>query len=351
MKILATLKPEKYRNISCDLYGTLAEIDWDAKTALRSLKIPTASFQDDTAFMTPILSGLCLIGRRVLVAAWNFIVEIDYDSFQVVNAVSWPPMADLHGMTTDGNDLWVASAAIDAVLCLDANDLHLKWRWGPDEPILYQDRLSTNSNVQSLIANLPLGRIPIPRLSRTWRTLFGQSNDRRFIEREYRYVHKSKTSYHYHHLNGVCFHEGYLYITTKGWNKDEDKSAVIRLDPETRQAEFFVPPGGFRSMHDGVFVDGVFYVTEAKADSVAWREPDGSIISRQVEPLGYFVRGLCYTGSSFLVGFSTWRGSNLPAQIVEYDLEFKHQLGIMDISMFYPEDKRTAVFSLALSPD
>jgi hypothetical protein len=347
MKILATLKPAKYKNIFCDLHGVLVEIDWDTKTVLRSLKIPMASFHDDTAFMTPVLSGLCLIGRRVLVAAWNFIAEIDYDTFQVVNAVSWPPMADLHGMTTDGNDVWVTSTAIDAVLCLDANNLHLKWRWGPDEPILYQDRLATSSIGQGLIARLPLVRIPIPWLSR----LSERSNDFHFIEREYRYIHKSKTSYHYHHLNGVCFHEGLLYITTKGWNRDESKSAVIRLEPQTRRAEFLVPPGGFRGMHDGGFVDGRFYVTEAFANSVAWREPDGSIISRQVEPLGYFVRGLCYTGSSLLIGFSTWRNTNLPAQIVEYDLEFEHQLGIMDISMFYPEDKGTAVFSLALSPE
>jgi hypothetical protein len=346
MKILATLKPERYKNIFCDLYGTLVEIDWDTKTVLRSLKIPMASFHEGAAFMTPRLSGLCLIGRRVLVAAWNFIVEIDYDTFQVVNAVSWPLMVDLHGMSTDGKTLWVASTAIDALLCLDANTLHLKWRWGPDEPILYQDRLTTNSSPSS-IAKLPLIGIPIPWLSR----LSERSNDFQFIEREYRYVHKSKTSYHYHHLNGVCFHEELLYITTKGWNRDENKSAVIRFDPQTRRAEFFVPPGGFRGMHDGVFVSGRFYATESGANSVAWREPDGSIISRQVEPSGYFVRGLCYTGSSFLVGFSTWRDSNLPAQIVEYDLELEHQLGIMDISLFYPEDKQTAVFALALSPE
>jgi hypothetical protein len=347
MKILATLKPAQYKGISCDLYGVLAEIDWDTKTVLRWLKIPTASFHDDIAFMTPVLSGLCLIGQRVLVAAWNFITEIDYDTFQVVNAVSWPYMVDLHGMSTDGNDVWVASTGIDALLCLDANKLHFKWRWGPDEPILYQDRLTTNNIDHGFVARLPLIGIPIPWLSHPSE----RSNAFQFIEKEYRYVHKTRTSYHYHHLNGVSFHEGFIYITTKGWNRDEGKSAVIKLDPQTRQAEFFVLPGGFRGMHDGGFVDGRFYATEAFANSVAWREPDGRIISRQVEPLGYFVRGLCYTGSSLLIGFSTWRNTGLPAQVVEYDLELEHQLSSMDISMFYPEAKQTAVFALALSPE
>jgi hypothetical protein len=344
MKILATLKPANYQNIHHDLHGILVEIDWDTKTVLRSLKIPMASFHDDTAFMTPTLSGLCLSGRRLFATAWNFIVEIDYDSFRVVNAVSWPPMADLHGTSTDGKDLWVASTAIDAVLCLDLDTLNLKWRWGPDEPILCRERLAANNDRKTAIAR-SLSRY-IPWLGRR----SDQFNALYFIEKEYRYVHKTKTSYHYHHLNGAYFHEGFLYVTTKGWNKDEGKSAVIKLDPHTRQAVFFVPPGGFHSMHDAVFVDDHLYVTEAWTNSVAWREPDGSIISRQIEPSGYFVRGLCYIGSSFLVGLSTWRNTDLPAQIVEYDKELEHQLGIMDISMFYPDDMKTAVFTLALSP-
>jgi hypothetical protein len=343
MKILATIFKSKNYITPFHSYGILVEIDWDSKTIIRSLKVPAASFQDDTAFMVSYLGGFCLAGQRIFASAWNFIVEVDYDSFQIVNAVSWPPMADLHGMTTDGHDIWVASTAIDAVLCLDVNTLELKWRWGPDEPILYQDRLSSDS-AQNLLTRLPLVRRVLGAPSQ-------RSNDCHFIEREYRYIHKGNSLYHYHHLNGICFHEGYLYITTRGWNKDSQRSAVIRLDPRTRQSEFFVPPGGFRGMHDGIFINERFYTTESAANSVAWREPDGRIISRPIEPSDYFVRGLLYTGSSFLVGFSTWRESNLPAQIVEYDLEFEHQLGAMEVSMLYPGGQETGIYALALSPD
>jgi hypothetical protein len=341
MKVLAVLRPLKADTFS-HLYGILAEIDWNAKTFLRSLKIPMASFKDDNAFMAPVLSGLCLIDRRIFVAAWNFVVEIDYDSFQIINAVSWPLMADLHGMATDGHDIWVASTAIDAVLCLDANNLGLKWRWGPDEPILYKDRLANNTSGN------PIARLPL--LSKILRTTTEQSDNCRFVEREYRYVHKSNSTYHYHHVNGVSFHEGSLYITTKGWSKETNKSAVIRLDPQSRRAEFFVRPGGFRGMHDFIFVDGRFYATESGANSVAWREPDGSITSRHVEPSPHFVRGLCYTGSSFLVGFTTSRGTSLPAQIAEYDLELENRLGIMDISTLYTREQGTMVHTIALSP-
>jgi hypothetical protein len=343
MKVLATFKPVEYKDISSDLYGVLAEIDWDTKTVLRSLKIPMASFHDGAAFMTPVLSGLCTLGRRVFVAAWNFIVEIDYDTFQVVNAVSWPPMADLHGMSTDGRDLWIASSAIDAVLCLDADSLQLKWRWGPDQPILWRDRMAGH-NGEGRIAPLSLDRIPL------FGRLFTRPDNNRFVDRDYRYIHKNNTGYHYHHLNGAFYHAGALYITTKGWNGESEKSAVLRLDLQTLRAEFFASPGSFCGMHDAVFVNETLYVTEAKANSVAWRTPDGNITSRKIEPAGYFVRGLCYTDSSFLVGFSTWRNSNLPAQIVEYDTQFEHQLSAMDVSMFYPEGKKTAVFTLVCSP-
>lgn len=288
------------------------------------------------------LQGICIIGRRIFVAAWNFIVEIDYDSFQIVNTVSHPLMADLHGLATDGRNIWVTSTAIDALLCLDAETMAFKWRWGPDETILYEERLS-KSVKQNRAAKLPIAR-------RVLSLLVRQSREFRFVEREYRYLHKSKSGYHHHHLNDVHFHNGILYLTTKGWN-DGIRSAVIRLDPKTRQSEFFVEPGGFRAMHDGIFLDDRFYATESGANSIAWSDRDGKIISHQVEPSPYFVRGLCFTGSSFLVGFTTLRDTGLPAKIVEYDPEFEYCVSSMDISGFYPKEQQTAIHTLVLSPE
>ncbi|MCP4707632.1 MAG: hypothetical protein GY869_03320 [Planctomycetes bacterium] len=103
-------------------------------------------------------------------------------------------------------------------------------------------------------------------------------------------------------------------------------------------------------MHDGLFVNDRFYVTESGGNSVAWLEPDGRIISQPVEPSPYFVRGLCYTGRSFIVGFTTMRGTNLPAQLVEYDNTFTKQLDKMDVSSFYPPEIGTAIHSIVPAP-
>ena len=169
------------------------------------------------------------------------------------------------------------------------------------------------------------------------------------MSRDYRHVHKSATGYHNHHLNDVRPHEGALYATTKTWNGDGDRSAVIRLDPDSLKSEFFVEPGGFPGMHDGVFIDGRFYVTQSGSNSIGWREADGSVVSRRLEPSPYFVRGLCASETGFLVGFTPMRGSNLPACIVEFDRKFERQKSSMDLSEYgtYPG---TAIHAITI-PD
>lgn len=338
MNIIVTLKPDYYFTAS-NIYGIIAEIDWENKKVVRQLKIPTASFQDDQAFMTCFLNGLCSIGNRIFAAAWNFIIEVDYDSFQVVNAYSLPYMTDLHGLETDGKNIWVASTGIDSLLCLDAETLALKWRWGPDEPILDWEDTDHPSQKKGVFAYL----------SRFFKAK-PHSPKLQFIDKEYRYVHKTKSPYHRHHLNDMTFHQDHLYVTTKDWNKSGKRSAVIRFNPQTWESEFFVQPGGFSGMHDGIFLDGKFFVTESGSNSVAWREENSRITSKAIEPQPYFVRGLCWTGSSFLVGFSTWRDTQHPAQIVEFDPTFEKTLSAMDISGFYTQEQQTTIHTIMQSP-
>lgn len=335
MRLIATLKPETYLH-PVHSYGVVAEIDWERKAVVRTLKIPAASFQDSAAFMACLLGGVDRWGDKLVVAAWNFIAIIDYDTFTLEDAVSWPPMADLHGLAVHGDQLWVASTAIDAVLCLDLATRELRWRWGPDEPILYRDRVATGWWARARRRLRLPGRPPAP-------------DPRRFPEGEYRAMHKSRSSYHHHHLNDVCWHDGTLYVTTKGWN-DNVRGAVIGLDPATRGSAFFVPPGGFTGAHDGLFVDGTFYATESGRNAVAWRRPDGSLRSRPVGPSPRYVRGLLHTGSSFIVGFSPPRGVGGPAELVEYDPDFTRPIGRMRIEGMYPTEQGTAVHALCAAP-
>lgn len=335
MRLIVTLKPENYEQPRSS-FGVIAEIDWESKKFIRYLKIPSASFHDSGAFMAPLMGGLCHIGSRLFVAAWNFVIVVDYNNFEILDTFSHPYMADLHGMNTDGSNIWVISTAIESLLCFDPNTYSLNWRWGPDEPIL-SARAPAGKKTRSLDR---LGKV----FSRS-----GQGG-RTFAEREFRYVHKGHSAYHQHHLNDVRYHRGELYLTTKGWFEGTS-SAVIRLNPRTQESEFFVEPGGFRAMHDGEFLEDRFVVTESAANGVAWRNADGTIETRRLKEEPYFTRGLAYTGHSFLVGFTTFRGTDHPAQIAEYDHSFTNEISSMCIDEFYPPEVGTAIHAMIVMSD
>lgn len=337
--LLVTLKPEQYLTPTHS-YGVLAEIDWESKRVIREIRFPTAAFSDSNAFMSPLIGGLCATGNRVFVAMWNYIVEIDYESFSIVNTVSHQYTTDLHGMDTDGQYLYVTATAIDALLCFDINTLDLVWRWGPDEPILYKERVAQE------IASVPLRSIPLLGTRLQKRIVQAQ----KFRDRDYRFRHKKFTGHHHHHLNDVTWYDDHLYIMTKQWNTNQ-KGAIIKLNVQSRNAEFLVPSDTFDGLHDCVWYDNHCYVTESGANQVGWCDTDGHVVRQPIEPSPYFVRGLCDMGESWLVGMSTLRNTGLPAQLVEYDREFKQMLSSMDVSFFYPKDKGTTIHSIICSPD
>lgn len=320
MKLLATLKPERYE-LPHHSYGVLAEIDWPARRVVRTLKFPSASFRDERGFMAPLVGGVCAVGRRLFMALWNGVVEIDYDTFQVVNAVSSPWMADLHGMDSDGHLLYVAATGVTALLALDLADLSTVWQWGPDEPLLRHGES----------------------LRQRWCRLMARP------QREFRHTHKSRSPHYRHHLNDVCHHQGYLYLTTLKWF-DSPGGAVIRLHGPSRQAEFFIPPGGVFGPHDGLFAEGRYLVTESAANGVAWRLAQGEIQRARLGERA-FVRGLCRLGDGFLVGFTRLRHHPAPSWIIEFDGCFQKELGRMDVSGFYPPDVGTAIHALLPSPN
>jgi hypothetical protein len=332
-RYLATFKPQQYLT-STHNYAVLAEIDWDTKTILREMRFPSASYSTQTVYHAPLANGICQVGRRVFVAMFNYIVELDYDSFQIVNSFSHPYMVDLHGLDADGECLYVASTGIDAVLCFDINTFDLLWRWGPDAPILYQERVEADINRDVMVSIPLLGDKRRQQIERK----------QAFRDMDYRHMRKTMTGYHYHHLNDVVHQDNALYITTKQWNYHQ-KGAVIKLDLQTNQTDFIVKPDMLHGLHDGVWLDGRFYVTESGANQVAWWS-DGQVTHRKVEPAPYFVRGLCDTGESWLVGFSTLRNTDKPALIVEYNRDFTQVISQMDVSGCYPPEKATTIHSI-----
>ncbi len=333
-RYLVTLKPQQYLTPTHN-YAVLAEIDWNKKTILRELRFPSASFANANAYHAPLINGICQVGTRIFVLLFNYIAEVDYTSFQIVNSVSHPYMVDLHGITSDGERLYVVATGIDAILCLDIHTFELLWRWGPDEVILYQDRVEDNLR-DDLVASIPLlYEMRRKKLERV----------QAFRDADYRHMRKNMTGYHHHHMNDVILNDRSLYITTKQWNHKQ-KGAVIRLDLDTKVTEFVVQPNTLDGLHDGVWLNECLYMTESGANQVAWVSADGRVTHRRIEPSPYFVRGLCDTGTSWLVGFSTLRDTDKPALIVEYNREFTEIISQMDVSTFYPPEKATAIHAI-----
>lgn len=337
-RYLVTFKPEKY-STPTHSYAILAEIDWSTQQIVREIRFPSAAFSDVQAYMAPSIGGVAVVNKRVFVAMWNYIVELDYDSFSIINTFSHPYMADLHGMDADGHYLYVASTAIDAILCFDIDSFDLIWRWGPDVPILYNDRITSQLQESKLTT--------VPYIKSRYEKRFVRME--RFRDRDYRFRSKKISGHHHHHLNDVILHDNVLYITTKQWN-DTQKGAVLQLDLASRIVEFFVQPDNLDGLHDGVWLQNRFYVTESGANQVAWCDTNGHVTHQKIEPSPYFVRGLCDTGTSWLVGFTTRRKTNLPAKIVEINRDFTEPLMTMDVSHFYPSEKSTAIHAIIRSP-
>ncbi|NGZ25961.1 MAG: hypothetical protein G8345_03605, partial [Magnetococcales bacterium] len=298
MNILVTLKGEHYE-LPHHAYAVLAEIHWPSKKIVRSLKIPAASFRHDGAFMAPLAGGVCCHGDRVFMAMWNFIVEIDYDTFEIVNAVSNPWMADLHGLATDGGYLYVVSTAVTSLLALNLKDLSLAWQWGPEEPILGQGA--------------------------SWWQRWSSS-----CGNEFRYIHKSRSCHYRHHLNDVRHRDGFLYLTTLKWLQQEG-GAVIRLNPVNRQAEFLIPPGLIFGPHDGEWTQQGWLFTESAKNGVVWQREDGSLNRMPLSPAPAFVRGLCAMEEGYLVGFTRRRQSATPSWIVEFSEDFGREISRLDV--------------------
>lgn len=333
-RYLVTFKPQQYLTPTHN-YAILAEIDWSQKKILREIRFPSASYAHKKAYHAPLIGGICRIGNRVFVTMFNYIVEVDYESFRLVNSFSHPYMVDLHGMATDGEKLYVVATGIDAVLCFDIHTFDLLWRWGPDEPILFKDRVEAEIGKDALIS--------VPLVGEKRRKQIEQKQV--FRDADYRYMRKDMTGYHHHHMNDVILKNDMLYITTKQWNHQQ-KGAVIRFDLNTRQTEFAVQPDTLDGLHDGVWLDECLYMTESGANQVAWLSPDGQVSHRKVEPSPYFLRGLCDTGTSWLVGFSTLRNTDLPALIVEYNRDFTQIVSQMDVSECYPPEKATTIHAI-----
>jgi hypothetical protein len=345
MKILATFKPTRHLNNICN-YAYLCEIDLLGRKVLRQLKIPSAAFMTKNSFMTNFAQGLTIDYQRnrVYVAYWNFIVIIDYENFDIIDAFSHPFMADLHGISYNNNRLYVTSTAIDALLVFDTNTKELLWRWGPDSKLLLDGKSSNPKYLRNLISRSYL-------LSKVYNRYISNRLKFKFIDSDFRSTHKTRTLYHHHHLNDVNYSSpDKIILTTKGWNNFENGSIIV-LNPITDIAEFLLEPGLAKGIHDCLVVNESVYFTESDAKSVSMIDSTGNYTKLFTEKDQYFIRGICMVEDMFIVGYSTLRNTHLPCKIVTFNSDFSRTINEVYLDKLYPSNIGTAVHTIIPSPN
>ncbi len=324
MKILTTIKPRN-QGVSTHSYGVLAEIDWARKKIVRKIKIPSASFFDENSFSHCALNGLAVYEDRIFVSAWNFLIEIDYASFEITNCISIPLMGDLHSIAINRSKIFVVSTVLDAILCFNLNNLEYLWYWRPNDDYSTRSQLSLENS-----------RDFIPKINRS---------------KEFRYVHKSRSSYYRHHLNDCRVHKDQLYISAKDWCREANCSTIIRLNLATLESDIVVEPGVLRGAHDPVIVGNSLYATESESGLVSWFDQTNYQNKRSIRPSKqkYFVRGLEYVNSGFLLGLSSHKEESHPAKIIKFNEGFTSQLSYFKLDEFY-DSSGSIISSIKLSP-
>ncbi|WP_017756534.1 hypothetical protein [Calidifontibacillus oryziterrae] len=338
MNIIISFKPVSYMNPKAS-YAGIARVNLESGKVEKLLKFPSAIFKTDKSFMTSNAQGLVLKDGIAYVGLWNYIAIVDLDTFTTIDAFSSPEFSDVHSLEIVDDHLYVVSTASEVISCFELSTLKRKWYWG-----------APNSNI------LKGGRfkfLPIVK-NRYQRKIYNILNILKYVRTpnkiiESRYIHKTCSSYYRHHMNNITYNQGHLYVNTKGWF-DTRTSAVIKLNIDSLEEEFFVEPGGFIGSHDGYFFNGKYYVTEADNNSIAWKDSDNKIERIQLKPENYFIRGLEKVNDSWIVGFTPSRGSNNVCLLKIYNEDFNIVKNEININDLLPREIGVAVHTIKLEP-
>lgn len=308
MTYLVALKPLTH-DTRKNSYAVLLEIDWEKQEVKRSIKIPSANFTSKSGYMRSHIQGITLIENKIYISLWNYIVIIDYNTFEVIDSFSHPLMSDLHGIEATENKLLICSTGIDTLLCFDRSNHELDWFWRPDDSKLnkkikvprFFGFLMIKTSLFAMVLNKLRVRDGIIR-----RIKLG------FKNREYRGVDKTRSRMHFHHLNEVNVIGNRIIVLTKGWNNSVD-SSLIEINFNDRSNPIFIAnPNSFKGAHDIVYKDDSIFVTESYTESV------GQILLGETNKFNHwkltnnnsFVRGLCIAPKEgFIVGFTPSRNS------------------------------------------
>jgi hypothetical protein len=300
------ISTQSYQNDVPTPYGLLVSIDDVSGELQETFKIETpVDSINEGGRLKPGLRGLFKFQDRIYTASWNTIFILENETFKLLGKISHKWMSDLHGIFVDNHGIWVTSSYPDAVILYDFNGNVKASLWMP-ETKLYQNR-----------------------------TVVDKEMDWRFKGKDFR-------GFREYHVNHVEVKNDKVFVTGRG---NKNKGRVVYFDlkdflskPALDDGDLNIMVNGLFGPHDGLWVNGSYWVTETKNSSIASLDSKGRILSRkkitetEEEPIRYsglkdlikyqtrslfkksgkmvthWTRGLCISEGSLYVGQSTWAG-------------------------------------------
>lgn len=351
MKYLITLKPLKH-NTNHSSYSVLAELDLEKNTITRRIFLPAANFTNKSSYMRTFSQGLYKYKNEIYVAGWNFIVIVDYETFEIKDSFSHPLFSDIHSLAVTDKEIYVISTTIDSLLCFCKDKKELKWSWRIENskltnkisfPIFLAFLLKTSNFAGKVFRKLGL--------SKYFKI--------EFKNKDFRGTDKTHSPYHTCHLNEVnILDDNNILLGTKGWDDWKFKDgATIKLDKNTMAAELLAKPGSFSGAHDLLIVNNKIYITESGNESIGVLDLHTNEIKHfLLEKDNFFVRGIALAEDGFLVGLSPSRTGvdregtttlkHKQPEIHYYTSDFTSILKKIKLDMFYPDNVGGAIHNI-----
>jgi len=338
MSILITT--QSYKNDIPTEYGYLLEADENNGSIIRMCKIETPDLSNVLGErIKPGLRGLFVYEDKIYVSTTNKVIAIDPKSFKAINEYSHKWMSDLHGIYVNHDGIWVTSSLLDAAILYDFDCRPRNALWF-SETFLYKERLQVDKAVD-------------------WR-LRG----------------KYFRGFRQFHANHIELKNGQVCITGRG---KKNNGRIIRIEKNhflkkehilDKDINLFAK--GLHGAHDGIWHNGLFWITESAGSTIAAINQKGKIVYRKKikkeegekvtygsikeristnirklllnmpgKKIALWTRGMCFTNTHIFVGQSTWSGdSYAKARVIKIE---KKTNRISDCFYFdipdYPEQR------------
>ncbi len=116
--------------------GYIYDIDWDEQRVVRRLPVPEPQFpetEDNPRGGVRGGRGVAVTRHGIVVANYDTLIVYD-DEWNVLDEIGHPLFVGTHEIDWDGEHVWTAATAIDAVLRVSLEDGSVATAWDPHDP-------------------------------------------------------------------------------------------------------------------------------------------------------------------------------------------------------------------------